>query len=76
MNPLTREGHLFGALFADPEIEALWSSDRFLAEFVAIEAALAEALAEAGVVSAAGGQGRGAGHRHLSAGRPRRLPPP
>ncbi|RYH12214.1 3-carboxy-cis,cis-muconate cycloisomerase [Tropicimonas sp. IMCC6043] len=50
MTPLAYPGHIFAPLFSDPEIEALWSRDRFLAEFLNFEIALAGALAEAGVV--------------------------
>ncbi|MCP4206541.1 MAG: 3-carboxy-cis,cis-muconate cycloisomerase [Shimia sp.] len=50
MNPLTHASHLFGPLFSDPEGEALWDTARFVDAFIQFERALAEALAEAGVV--------------------------
>ncbi|MFY0659880.1 MAG: 3-carboxy-cis,cis-muconate cycloisomerase [Shimia sp.] len=50
MNPLTHASHLFGPLFSDPESEALWDTSRFVDGFTQFERALAEALAEAGVV--------------------------
>ncbi|MFD0979422.1 3-carboxy-cis,cis-muconate cycloisomerase [Tropicimonas aquimaris] len=52
MNPLSRQDHLFGALFADPEVESHWSTERFLSAFLQFESALARALAESGVVTA------------------------
>ncbi|MEC8196915.1 MAG: 3-carboxy-cis,cis-muconate cycloisomerase [Pseudomonadota bacterium] len=50
MNPLTHATHLFGPLFSDPESAALWDTARFIDAFIQFERALAEALAEAGVV--------------------------
>ncbi len=50
MNPLTHAAHLFGPLFSDQESEALWGTARFFDGFIQFERALAEALAEAGVV--------------------------
>jgi len=50
MNPMTHAAHLFGPLFSDPESEALWDTARFVDGFIQFERALAEALAEAGVV--------------------------
>jgi len=50
MNPMTHAAHLFGPLFSDPESEALWGTARFVDGFIQFERALAEALAEAGVV--------------------------
>ncbi|NKW91996.1 3-carboxy-cis,cis-muconate cycloisomerase [Rhodobacteraceae bacterium R_SAG9] len=50
MNPMTHAAHLFGPLFSAPESEALWRTARFVDGFIQFERALAEALAEAGVV--------------------------
>ncbi|MBO6896023.1 MAG: 3-carboxy-cis,cis-muconate cycloisomerase [Shimia sp.] len=50
MNPMTHAAHLFGPLFSDPESEALWGTARFVDGFIEFERALAEALAEVGVV--------------------------
>lgn len=50
MTPLARREHLFGRMFCDLEIEALWSSERFIEEFRAFEGALSEALSEVGLV--------------------------
>ena len=40
----------FGGLFADPEIEHIWSAERQLAHMLAFEAAYSRALGKAGVV--------------------------
>lgn len=48
MNPFLEEAHLFGPLFADPEIEELFATGRILAHFLAFEHALVRALDETG----------------------------
>ncbi|MGR3636398.1 MAG: 3-carboxy-cis,cis-muconate cycloisomerase [Shimia sp.] len=50
MNPLTRSDHLFGPLFSNADIEALWSSQRFVDAFSKFESALAGALGDVGIV--------------------------
>lgn len=53
MNPFLAEPHLFGPLFADPEIEGLFATGPIVAHFVAFERALTLALGETGAVAQA-----------------------